>query len=147
MKMNRAVSFCLCAVLVLGWATLGLGKDRKIVKQTRVPFEAVGEVTWIGYDSIAIIPQENLGTVSEDEIHFTFKRKKVALEHLKNLSEIGKGDTVRIKFSEESIQYEGEPEVSTLKVQSIGFVRKGTPRAIPAPQEETGMEVLGSEEQ
>ena len=146
MKIHKAVTFCLCAVLILGGATLAIGKDKKIIKQRRLALEAVGEVAWIGYNSISIIPQENLAAGNVDEMYFSFDRKKVALEHLKSLSQISKGDILRLKFEEERLQYEGEAEQKTLKLKVISFVKKGQPMVLPGFKED-GQEVLSSEQE
>ena len=120
---------------------------KKLIKNTSTLKEVTGQVAWLGYNTISIIPNANLAIGSEDEILFTFERKKVGLEHLKDLSEVSKGDSVRIQYNEQRIQYEGEPEQLTLKLKVIGFVSKGKPEPQPKPVEESGMEVLGSEQE
>jgi hypothetical protein len=72
--------------------------------------EVQGEVSYITKRSISLVTSRNKESGEETEILLPYG-KNLVIEHKKNLSEIQSGDVIKVKYTEESIDYGDRQEI------------------------------------
>ena len=82
--------------------------------------EVQGTITWISKNKIAIAYQQDQGT--EYEILLPFDGNTIKLEHKNKLAELKVGDTVKVQYDEEAIEYPDGKKEGKLKAKVISFI-------------------------
>jgi preprotein translocase subunit YajC len=127
----RIIKFGLVVVLVLGLAPLSFAQENKkeeITKKTTAK-EISGEVSGISSNFIAIVYGQNSKTSFEMALIID---KDTKVEHKKSLKEIKPGDTVSVRYEENTETYKEETKKGEKKdvtrllrriVKTVDFVR------------------------
>lgn len=122
------IGLCVCAIApAQGEGTKRAGRVIKGIS---------GEVSAISKDFIAVVYRRDEAKGTEEEIALPIA-KGVIIEHKKNLSEIGVGDTVNVEF-EEVAEEPREGARSKRVARVISFTR-----AAPPPKPESSVLVSG----
>ena len=113
-------------------------KKHEIKNRTTGNKEIEGEVTWIGKNKIAITYNKDQATGTEYEILIPYDIANLTFEHRNNMGEIKVGDTVRVQYEEETLEYDDGNKNEKIKAKVISFVRPSTqkPKAQTLSQEE-----------
>ena len=98
-------------------------KPEKLVSHTSQIKEVLGEVTWVGKEYLSVTYNSDAQSGIEYEMLLPYDKKNVILEHKRNLGEINKGDTIRIKYEEELKDYDSGRQEVKRKGRVISFVR------------------------
>jgi hypothetical protein len=84
--------------------------------------EVQGEVSAITKNSISIVSERKAETGEETEMVFTFDPKKINLEHRKSLAGIAPGDTVAVRYRDETTDY-GDKQETKVSAVTIRFIK------------------------
>ena len=138
MKGRLELIFFISGLAALVFSPFTLFAQEKTARKAARTINVIsGEVSAISKDFIAIVYGRNAAKGSEEEIALPIA-KDVIIEHKKNLSEIGAGDTVDVEYEEISEETkEGTKSKRVAKV--VSFVR-----AAPAPKPKSSVLVSGA---
>ena len=148
---KKRIRFCLILFLVLGLTGIAFAqatkqkvaapkeKAEKLVSRTATMKEVVGEIIWMNDKYIAVLYHRDPETGDEYEMLFPWNKKTIGLEHLRSVSEIEKGDIIRVKYEEDHALYDTKREEVRRRPKVIGFVRKGAPKPKPAQPQDSGI--------
>ncbi|MCX7927454.1 MAG: hypothetical protein N2606_04885 [Candidatus Omnitrophica bacterium] len=151
--MKRNTIFSGLVVLVtLCLVIFAYGENQNVEKQNLEKKEPIidsqvkevqGEISYITKRSISVVFNRDKETGSEEEILLPFDSDEIVIEHKRNLSEIQPGDTVLVRYLDETIDY-GDKKENTIKAKVIRFLRpagEDSPykRKAASEQQEAGM--------
>lgn len=141
---TQIVGAGLVIVLALCLTNMSFAEANKESKSSRATKEVQGEVTWIGKDKIAVTYGKDEATGTEYEILLPFNTADLSIAHKKNLGEINVGDTVKVQYEEESLEYGDGRKEGKLKAKIISFLRPATPKPkAQTPDEEEKLPLKG----
>lgn len=137
--MNRGLKLFVFIIVTLGVLTSysfaqapSAGKKEKITKHTATPKEVVGEITGVVPGRfVSVLFKQDKEAGVEEEILLPIDSKDMKFDHVKDLSGLNVGDTVRIQFDDERTEYDSGRKEAALKTKVIGLVKKGKGRQIP----------------
>lgn len=119
---------CLALIFLLFQDTNADEAKGKVLKRTTAAKEMQGEISGISKRYISLIYERNLEKGTEEEILLPLAEQAVTLEHIRDLKQLGVGDTIGVQYDEESTQYEDKSQESKIKLKIISFIRKSPPK-------------------